>query len=248
MCHLSVIFLFLSDVCVFCHSFLLPEFIFRPFHFSSILVLFISSISVCLSEYFFICCFFLPHLGVFCCCCYIQNVFQCFLLSVLHLLCILPFRLGLLSFFLHPLCLALGLLSFFLSSLSSWIVFFSFILSSSFSLRMVFLSPFISFFLHFLMHPYARATDLRAFGCSLCDKAFKQKQHLDRHLQCHSGELPAVVHTLKPVYGSHPITRSTHQPPCGKGQRPFFIFRILVFLEILIACLERSCHPFEYSL
>ena len=219
----------------FLNSFL-DLFIFPPF-LSFLFLLYQSA-----SEYFFICCFSLPLLGVFCCC-YIQNVFQCFLLSVLHLLCILPFRLGLLSIFLHPLCLALGLLSFFLSSL-----FLDRFLSSSFSPRMVFLSSFISFFLHFLMHPYARATDLRAFGCSLCDKAFKQKQHLDRHLQCHSGELPAVVHTLKPVYGSHPITRSTHQPSCGKGQRPFFIFHILVFLEILIACLERSCHPFEYSL
>ena len=73
---------------------------------------------------------------------------------------------------------------------------------------------FLSFFLSsFLMHPYARATDLRAFGCSLCDKAFKQKQHLDRHLQCHSGELPAVVHFFKPVSGSHPFLQNKTQPP-----------------------------------
>lgn len=30
--------------------------------------------------------------------------------------------------------------------------------------------------------------DVKPFGCHLCDKAFKQKQHLDRHLTSHSGE------------------------------------------------------------
>ena len=48
-----------------------------------------------------------------------------------------------------------------------------------------------------------RSTDLKPFACSLCEKAFKQKQHLDRHLQCHSGELH-TLHTVKPVHGGHP--------------------------------------------
>ena len=126
----------------FLNSFL-DLFIFPPF-LSFLFLLYQSA-----SEYFFICCFSLPLLGVFCCC-YIQNVFQCFLLSVLHLLCILPFRLGLLSIFLHPLCLALGLLSFFLSSL----FLDRFLLHSFFIL---FSADGVSLFFHFFLSsfPYA---------------------------------------------------------------------------------------------
>jgi len=72
---------------------------------------------------------------------------------------------------------------------------------------------------HYITTPH-HSTDLKPFACSLCEKAFKQKQHLDRHLQCHSGELH-MLHTVKPVYGGHP--KSTGPFPCGK--RPPLLVR-----------------------
>jgi uncharacterized Zn-finger protein len=41
-------------------------------------------------------------------------------------------------------------------------------------------------------HTWRATTDVRMYPCSLCNKAFKMKQHLERHLTIHSGEAAHV--------------------------------------------------------